>query len=67
MSNKTYTVKEIAHMEKVSESLVYDWVKLGYLVIIRTPSMKGQGRIIITESAYEDFKNLFKNGCSESC
>lgn len=67
MKEKKYTVKEIAGIEQVSENLVYYWVKLGYLQVERMPSKKQQGRIIITESAYEDFKSLFKKGCSESC
>ena len=60
MKEKIYTVKEIAGLEHVSESLVYDWVKLGYLQAERTPSKKQQGRISITEKAYKDFKELFK-------
>lgn len=62
MEEKKYTVKEIAGLEQVSESLVYDWVKLGYLQAERTPSKKQQGRISITERAYRDFKELFKKG-----
>lgn len=60
--HKKWTVKEIASLEQVSESLVYDWVKLGYLQAIRMPSQKRQGRIIITDKAYSDFKELFKKG-----
>ena len=62
MEDKKYTVKEIAGIEQVSESLVYDWVKLGYLQVERTPSKKQQGRISITQKAYNDFKELLKKG-----
>lgn len=64
MEDKKYTVKEVAGLEQVSESLVYDWVKIGYLQVERTPSRKQQGRIIITQKAYDDFKELFKKGYS---
>ena len=37
MDEKKFTVKEIAGIEQVSESLVYDWVKLGYLQAERMP------------------------------
>ena len=59
MEDKKYTVKEIAGLEQVSESLVYDWVKLGYLQAERTPSKKQQGRISITQKAYRDFGYIF--------
>ena len=60
MSEIRYTVKEIASKEGVSAMLVYEWIKLGYLVAYRYPSKKGQGRYVITEDDYNNFKELFK-------
>ncbi len=58
-SEKRYTVKEIAGYEQVSDKLVYDWIKLGYIQCSRMPSKKKQGRIIIFQKDYDAFKELF--------